>query len=177
MNTILTHRAIYAGLCLACVACSQPAPSEPSAAFVPGTYELTITRCGVSGDLTPQVEASFPPFGPSSIQIPWTLSQTGSELSGSTSGSVPPFSWGGTLTGRVTSASRIEISSLSYRDSSSHGGSQRLSGTGVGTVDPASISGIFAGDYTFTPTFGGLFAGPSRTCQGVQMPMRFSRRQ
>lgn len=176
--SVLFHRRIYAGLCLVCLGCSEPAPSAPSLASVAGTFELTVARCGLPGEVAGQVDAFLPPHGlfVSSVRSPWTLSQSGSEVSGGTSGSVPPFSWGGTLTGRVTNASRIEISGLSYRDSSSHGGIQTLSGAGEAFIEPAGIFGNLTGDYTFTPTFAGVFAGSPSTCHGVQMPMRFSPR-
>ena len=167
--------------CLACWSCGQSQPSPPSLASVAGIYNsLTVTRCNSSGASAPLVEDSFPPleifvFGPSVIN-PWKLSQVGGDVSGSTSGQVPPFSWSGTLTGTVVSATKIEITTLSYRDSSSHGGIHTFSGIGEGSVDSAGISGALAGRYTNTPTFGGFF-GDTATCDGVEMAFRFSRTQ
>jgi len=97
-------------------------------------------------------------------------------VSGSTSGSVPPFVWSGTLNGTLAGVTRIEITAFNYRDSSSHVGTHMFSGTGTATIGGDGLSGVFAADYTFTPTFGG-FAGPSTACHGDQLPMRFARRE
>jgi hypothetical protein len=172
---------IGALMCLACWSCSQSQPSAPSLASVAGIYKsLRVTRCNPSGASAVSVEDSFPPleifvFGPSVIN-PWTLSQVGGDVSGSTSGQVPPFHWSGTLTGRVVSADTIEITTLTYQDGSSHGGIHMLSGIGVASVDASGISGVFAGDYENTPTFGGI-SGTTMSCHGTQMAFRFSRTQ
>lgn len=165
-------------ICLGCWGCGQLQPSAPSLAAVAGIYNFTVTRCSLCGESADLV-VDFPPFESSTI-VPgrgsgtaWTLAQVGSDMSGTTSGEVPPFGWSGSLTGTVVSATKIEITTLTYRDSSSHGGLHTFSGTGSGVVDSTGISGALAGDFALTPTFGG-FVGTTTTCHGAQMPFRFS---
>lgn len=163
---------------LASWSCGHSGPSAPSLPNVAGQYHLTVTPCSLPGKDAAQVE-DFPPllpvFGVSSDPN-WTLSQVGGNATGTASGQNPPLSWSGSLTAAVENAAKIEITTFTYRDSSSHGGIHRLSGIGEGFVDGSGIFGTLAGDYTSTPTFGG-FVGETASCHGSQMPFRFSRLQ
>ena len=180
MRKKLIRCALNAALCLVAVACDEPhQPTAPSLPSVVGTYDLTITRCALPDATTAPAAALFPPRFTAvpglTVVVPWTLTQNGREVTGSTTGSVPPFVWSGTLNGTITSATRIEIGTFNYRDSSSHVGIHNFSGTGTATITDG-LSGALTADYTFTPTFGG-FAGPTTACHGDQLPMRFSRRE
>jgi hypothetical protein len=167
---------IGALMCLACWGCSQsqqlpvsPTPPSPSPlASVAGTYSLTLIHCNLSGASAPPVLETFPPPDFKGL---WTLSQTGSDVSGSTSGFFASVPWSGTLTGRVVSGNIVEITTLNYRTGSTHGTNHSLSGTGTGLVDSSGISGTFTGDYKALPTFG---VGDTLSCHGAEMPLRFS---
>src|SRR5882672_10302749 len=121
-------------VCLGFWGCSQSQPAAPSLASVAGVYNFTLTRCSLSGESANLVD-NFPPFESSTI-VPgtdsgtaWILAQIGSAVSGTTSGDVPPFGWSGSLTGTVVRSTTIEITTLTYRDASSHGGLHTFSGT------------------------------------------------
>lgn len=103
----------------------------------------------------------------------WELSQTGSDVSGRAVGQCPPYNWTGNMTARVVGSRRIAIAALTYRDSSSHTEIQTLSVSGEGRIDGSGFSGMFAGDFTSTPVFGGV-TGPVSACHGTQMAFRFS---
>ncbi len=60
----------------ACCSCGTP-PSTPSLASVSGVYSLTLTRCGVRKESSPE---SLMVFACGSDN--WTLSQVGSDVSG-----------------------------------------------------------------------------------------------
>ena len=168
-----------ASLCLMACACGSSPPTEPSLPTVAGSYNLSLTHCWLSESQV--LEDNFPPleifdFGASSGTPWWTLSQVGGDVSGTTSGSFPPFNWSGSLTARVVSPTKIEIMTLNYRDSSSHGGIHTFSAAGNGVVGVAGdIGGTLAGDYTDTPTFGGFTESPN-ACHWTQMPFRLIRR-
>ncbi len=177
----MKHRRIWMLVFLASSGCSQAQPPAPSLASVAGVYTLTVTRCAVSDeDTDPTV--TFPPFDLSAI-VPgtgsgtaWTFTQTGSDVAARTSGAVAPFDWSGNFAATVVSASVMRISTLTYRDGSSHGGLHNFSGIGQGRVDGSGVSGALVGDYAVTSTFGG-FQGSTSSCHGAQMLFRFSRTQ
>jgi hypothetical protein len=176
MTTARLARWEIALMCLACWGCSQSqpppaslptAPSPPPLAFVAGTYNLTVRHCNLSGASAPPVEESFPSLY---YKGSWQLSQSGGDVSGSTSGSFANIRWLGTLTGRVVSVNTVEITTFNYWEGGTHGTNHSLSGTGTGLAEASGIIfGTFAGDYKSLPTFG---VGDIVACHGAEMPLR-----
>jgi len=168
----LAYRNWYVAL-LVCCGCSGSGPTEPSLPSVAGTYSLDLTPCSLQGGSTPTVPIHFV----CRSENRWTVSQTGTDISGisgSAAGQCAPFDWNGAFTAKVERSGKVEITALTYRDSSSHSAIQTLALAGSGTVDSAGFAGMVAGNYTSQSTFGSA-TGPVVTCHGTQMPFRFSR--
>jgi hypothetical protein len=165
-------------LVFACCGCSNGAtPAAPSAApivSVSGSYALTLTRCGLPAEGPSERPMAFA----CSSQNKWTLSQDGSDVKGTAVSPLQcaPFNWKGDLTGTVTKDGIIQITTLTYRDSSSHSTIQTLALSGSGVIDDAGFAGMFSGAYTSADVFGSA-TGPVDSCLGTLMPFRFSRQQ
>jgi hypothetical protein len=141
----------------------------PSAS-VSGAYNLTVTRCNLPQETAP-VSMTFE-CGGSNV---WTLTRNGSEVTGINNVQCAPFSSSGSLTGQVRADGAIEITTLQFRQSSSHTSVDTLSVKGTAAVDRFGYAGMFSGEFTSTPVFGG-FAGPTSSCRGEGMPFQLLRR-
>jgi hypothetical protein len=180
MNRAKTRLTRFAGALLvsACCSCAETAPVTPSPPSLPslpsvaGTYTLGLTRCSLSAEGPSERPMVFV----CSSQNKWMLSQVDGDVTGTAVGLCAPFNWSGALTGKVTVAGTIEITTLTYRDSSSHSAIQTLTLSGSGVVDEAGFTGKFAGAYTSAAVFGSA-TGPVSSCESSQMPFRFSRQQ
>jgi len=145
-------------------------PAEPDGLALGGVYSLALTRCGLAEESATQTAMT--------MVVPdqnfWTLAQSGERFSAQAVGSLPPFTWSGTLSGTVSSAGAIEITSLQYTDGCSHCPVQTLTASGQATSDSTGITGTLTGDYSSSPAFGGA-SGPTSSCHGSQMAFRLQR--